>query len=76
MAMLGGLGLKGGIVGKADGKSRASASVMFRGTIRTVRSVAISVSSCTTGTITSSLSVLAYSLSVNRSVATEKQNSA
>ena len=58
MAMLGTLGLKGGIVGKADGNSRASASVMFRGTIRTVRSVAIPESSCTTGTMNSAPSGL------------------
>ena len=58
MAMLGTLGSNGGIVGKADGNSRVSASVMFRGIIRTVRSVAIPVSSCTTGTINSSPSGL------------------
>ena len=58
VAMLGALGLKGGIVGKADGNGRVSASVMFTGTIRTVRSVAMLVSSCTAGRITSALSKL------------------
>ena len=58
MAMLGALGLKGEIVGKSDGNGRASASVMFTGTIRTVRSVAIVVSSCTTGAMNSISSLL------------------
>ncbi len=58
MAMLGASGSKGGIVGKADGYGRVSASVMSTGTICTVKSVAMFVSSCTAGCITSALSKL------------------
>ena len=58
MATLGASGLKGGIVGKSDGNGRVSATVVFTGTIRTVRSVAIVVSSCTTGAMNSISSLL------------------
>ena len=58
VAMLGLLGLKGGIGGRADVKPRASASVMFTGAICTVRLVAIPGSSCTTGVMKSNPSGL------------------
>ena len=58
MAMLGALLLKAGIGGRAGNKLRSITSVIFIGTIRTFRSVAIAVRSCTSGTINSSPSAL------------------
>ena len=58
MAMLGALGLKAGIGGRAGNKLRSITSLIFIGAIRTVRSVAIAVRSCTTGAINSSPSRL------------------
>ena len=58
MAMLGAKWLKAGIGGRAGSKLRSITSVIFIGTIRTFRSVAIAVRSCTSGTINSSPSTL------------------